>query len=120
MCHFTNNTEFRFTAKAGEEIRLIVAMFLLPSATVVVERLCFHRCLSVHRREGVHPQGRHPPEMATVADGTHPTGMHSCWNYISAVKVRRWWHCNGVNSIAFSIFMVDNFILDNHCHCLLI
>ena len=25
------------------------------------------------------PLGRHPPpEMATAADGTHPTGMHSC------------------------------------------
>ena len=49
-------------------------------------------CDSVHR-EGVHPLsladtplgqtrpvGRHPsPEqMATAADGTHPTGMHSC------------------------------------------
>ena len=20
-----------------------------------------------------------PPETATAADGTHPTGMHSCW-----------------------------------------
>ena len=25
------------------------------------------------------PQGADPPETATVADGTHPTGMHSCW-----------------------------------------
>ena len=24
------------------------------------------------------PLGRHPHEMATAADGTHPTGMHSC------------------------------------------
>ena len=29
---------------------------------------------------GVHPLGRHPPpqQMATAADGTQPTGMHSC------------------------------------------
>ena len=30
----------------------------------------------------VHPPGRHPPPLrdtATAADGTHPTGMHSCW-----------------------------------------
>ena len=34
---------------------------------------------------GRHPPGRHPPgrhphpgQMATAADGTHPTGMHSC------------------------------------------
>ena len=47
---------------------------------------------SVHRRGGVHPPGRPPPppeqtppqappppqETATAADGTHPTGMHSC------------------------------------------
>ena len=47
---------------------------------------------SVHRRGGVHPQGRHPPpppektplrhppsQTATAADDTHPTGMHSCY-----------------------------------------
>ena len=33
----------------------------LPSATVVAERLCFHRCLSP-QGGGVHsPPGRHPP-----------------------------------------------------------
>ena len=27
------------------------------------------------------PQSRHPPQQtATVADGTHPTGMHSCFS----------------------------------------
>ena len=52
----------------------------LPFATVVAERLCCHRCLSVHRGEVYTPlPGRHPlPEMATAAEGTHPTGMHSC------------------------------------------
>ena len=50
--------------------------------------------MSVHRGEGVHPLGRQspgtprppgtqlpprqtPPQVATAADGTHPTGMHS-------------------------------------------
>ena len=29
---------------------------------------------------GRHPLGRHPPHpAATAADGTHPTGMLSCW-----------------------------------------
>ena len=34
---------------------------------------------SMHR--GRHPpEGRHSPgQMATAADGTHPTGMHSCY-----------------------------------------
>ena len=56
----------------------------LPSATVFVERLCFHRCPSTggvytpHQAEGKHPRpGRHPsPELATAADGTV---MHSCF-----------------------------------------
>ena len=37
---------------------------------------------------GRHPPSRHPPwadtppqQMATTAEGTHPTGMHSCFNY---------------------------------------
>ena len=57
-------------------------------------KVMFYRCLSVHMGGrctsplGRHPQGRpprqntpqaiHPPETATAADGTHPTGMHSC------------------------------------------
>ena len=72
---------------------------LLPSATKL-RRLCFYTCVSVHGggvgsvHAGIppprsrHPLGsRHPPhppsrrlllQTATVADGTHPTGMHSC------------------------------------------
>ena len=72
---------------------------LLPFATVVEERLCFYRCLSVRmgrctplrktplpgrRPPGRHPLGRHTPgqtpQMTTAADGTHPTGMHSCYS----------------------------------------
>ena len=71
-------------------------IYLLPSATVVAERLCFHRCLSVHRGRGSvldrHPSGRqtapwadNPPGRQTPprqtpsppANGTHRTGMHS-------------------------------------------
>ena len=70
---------------------------LLPSATKL-RRLCFYTCVSVHRGvwlsarwdttppppqeqappppgAGTHPT---PKQTATVADGTHPTGMHSC------------------------------------------
>ena len=72
----------------------------LPSATVVAERLCFHKRLSAHRGEvytpwadtpfprQIPPPTRQTPppwpdttpnhETATSADGTHPTGMHSC------------------------------------------
>ena len=77
----------------------------LPSATKL-RRLCFYTCLSVHRGSvSVHaripppgnrhpPPSRHPPrsrppwtrhpprQTATAADGTHPTGMHSCFSDI--------------------------------------
>ena len=34
-----------------------------------------------------HPRDRHPPQQtATVADGTHPTGMHSFYKFVSARK----------------------------------
>ena len=82
-------------------IYLLFAEFVtsLPSATVVAERLCFHKHLSFCP-QGVWgrctppladtppgqtpppprqtPPGRHPPETATAVDGTHPTRMHSC------------------------------------------
>ena len=68
-------------------------MTSLPSATVIVERLCFHRYLSVHRGADTPPgqtplAGKHhppPPKMATAADGTHPTGMHSGFKKISVM-----------------------------------
>ena len=52
-------------------------------ATVVTERLCFHKRLSFCPQGGPgrHPRADIPPsppqETATAADGTHPTGMHS-------------------------------------------
>ena len=55
----------------------------LPSATVVAERLCFHRCLSVHRGGGVHtPLGRHPLGRHTPP-GRHPPGGHCSGRYAS-------------------------------------
>ena len=45
---------FQFLAKF---VVVFIACFgcpSLPSATVVQERLCFHRCLSVHRRGEVY------------------------------------------------------------------
>ena len=66
-----------------KDIGLRGAKILLPPATVV------NRCLSVHGGEvdtpipsGRHPTSRQtpPPKMATVVDGTHPTGMHSCYH----------------------------------------
>ena len=30
-----------------------------------------------------------PPQMATAADGTHPTGMHSCYKNLGVYKIER-------------------------------
>ena len=79
---------------------------LLPSANEVAEKYCFHKSVSrilptgrVHTSPmgrhpwadtslGRHPLGRPPPhQTATSADGTHPTGMHSCCDII--VKQQR-------------------------------
>ena len=94
---FTLSVNNRFRASASR-------LTSLPSATML-RRLCFYRCLSVHRGgclvwggawyPGVpgprgmpgpggglvsqHALRQTPPgETATAADGTHPTGMHSC------------------------------------------
>ena len=62
-------------------VRPCYGPFIVTVRNIVAARLCFHRHLGfcswreVHW--GRHPPGRHPP-MATAADGTHPTGMHSC------------------------------------------
>ena len=61
-------------------------IYLLPPANVVCEGYVFTPvCHSVHRvrvSASVH-DGMHSAQcidMATAADGTHPTGMHSCLN----------------------------------------
>ena len=60
-----------------------LCMNLLPFATKL-RRLCFTPfCHSVHRGVSAFwdtpPGPGTPPRLtATVADGTHPTGMHSC------------------------------------------
>ena len=58
---------------------LIMSRYL-PSATLVEERLCFHRCLSTgvtctsltdtHHQADTHPLGRHPPRQ--TPPGRHP------------------------------------------------
>ena len=101
---------------ASGQLAFDLKAFLLPSATKL-RRLCFYKCVSVHRGGGGvpeqvpppgtrhtpprtrhttpgpdthpdqvhHPPGTTPPEQvpprdtATAADGTHPTGMHSCF-----------------------------------------
>ena len=84
-----NRLEWQYT-----KLRKWGRLRLLPSANEVAERLCFYTCLSFcPRGRGCLPQcmlgytpqadtplGRHPlQQTTTAADGTHPTGMHSCF-----------------------------------------
>ena len=94
---------------------LLCYFLLLPSATKL-RRLCFYRRLSVNRGGclvpgGSGPEGgclasggvgvpacteaRPPPpgEPATAADGTHPTGMYSCFFIKTTTKqnIRNHW-----------------------------
>ena len=62
----------------------IYTQYIITVRNILAARLCFHRPLILFTGAGV--CGNHPPpadsspplEMATAADGTHPTGMHSC------------------------------------------
>ena len=49
--------------------------YLLPSATVVVERLCFHRCLSVHKG-GCAPPGQADPQPDRTPSPARQTCPH--------------------------------------------
>ena len=71
--------------------KVFFSHLLLPSATVVCWKVVFSQvCVknSVHRvgctpSPRRHPRGNNPPpETATAADGTHPTGINSCLIYI--------------------------------------
>ena len=63
----------------------------LPSATGYGKVMFLHVSVILSTRRwgmaGRHPiLGRHPhPETASAADGTHPTGMHSCQASISTL-----------------------------------
>ena len=65
-------------------------LLFLPSATVVVERECFHKHVSrILSTGGCTPPRQTPPspETASAVDGTHPTGMHSCWWYLNELRI---------------------------------
>ena len=82
-------------------VRILLECFLVIIRNIVAARSCFHKHLSFcSQGEGVpgqtppgrnspwqttpppHPPGRPPPtqQTATAVDGTHPAGMHSCYN----------------------------------------
>ena len=74
-------------------------LHFLPSTNEVCEGYVFAPvCHSVHGggvsvsvHAGIHPSpsSRHPPpqQTATAADGTHPTGMHSCIYFVLSCHI---------------------------------
>ena len=109
----------------------------LPSATKL-RRLCFYTCLSVHGGEvclsacwdtlppdqtsrdkkppsplpGIPPQPDNPQQMATAADGTHPTGMHSRF-LIKIVTVNMRFYDNLISMYSTTTTAsMSNFIID--------
>ena len=72
-------------------VRCHYQMVIVTVRNVVAERLCFHRRLPFCSHGGCVPActgadtpredtpRQTPPPTATAADGTHPTGMHSCY-----------------------------------------
>ena len=62
---------------------------------------------------GRHPPGRHPPlpEMATAADGTHPTGMHFCVVLCFPLSV----FCNILKFNSIYIRCIFNFRREGGC-----
>ena len=111
-CSAFNQFQFKFFrnyAKSG----------IVTVRKVAAERSCFPRCLSVYRAVGIHPPwadtplgrypskadilrvdtpvGRPPPhQTATAADGTYPTGTHTC-----CVSVQFYFHV--LTSLVISI-----------------
>ena len=64
----------------------------IPARKRSLRRLCFYRCVSVHRGDGEPPRDGDPPGWRTppgwrlpslgqCAGGTHPTRMHSCFHF---------------------------------------
>ena len=65
--------------------------YLLPSATTVAERLCFHRCLSTRQKADPRPMVRHlPPPPADRRDGHCSRRYASYWNAFLLRMDSRW------------------------------
>ena len=54
------------------------------------------------------PRSRPPGETATAADGTHPTGMHSCVKLFLDGDGRNTWYGTNVQSFLASVITVLN------------
>ena len=94
ICYLTHKWRKRINNWKTLQIRINLSSTLLGPANGVWGKVMFlHPCVILFTGRGGdgvqppyrktpprhrHPLGRHPPETATEAGGTHPTGMHSC------------------------------------------
>ena len=106
---------FRLSDTDQSFIFLLLFFDLLPSATVVAERLCFHRCLSVQRDGlGVHLPplpGRHPlwqtPRRAHTPCQADPPDKHP-----QADTIPRDDYCSGLYAPYWNAFLFSKMFLD--------
>ena len=88
-------------------IRNEVAKVMFLQASVCPQGGCLPQCVLGYppRADSPRPGSRHPHgadtppprETATAADGTHPTGMHSC----SPIKIITWWSFRFILGVVF-------------------
>ena len=76
--HFVCDPVFHPRAK---QTKLIVTVRNSSCGKVVFTGVCLSKGGGAHPPPGQTPSP--PPEMAAAADGTHPTGMHSCFENVS-------------------------------------
>ena len=82
------------------------------------QRLCFHRCLSVHRgvsaplHTGIHPLDRHPTGRHPPDQRQTPPLCSACWDTVNKRAVRIPLECILVN---FVLVKVHSFV--GCCHC---
>ena len=84
-----------------------VAWFL-PSATVVAERLCFHRCLFVHSGGGVNLSGQtHTPQADTPRVDTPQADTPHLDNPQADNSPPRDGHCSGQYASYWNAFLYE-------------
>ena len=89
-------------------------LFFLPSATVVAERLCFHKHLSFCPGGGVHHHTGQTPPPADTPLGRHPPGRHSLGQTLSPRQTSPWTdtplqdgHCSGWYTSYWNAFVFN-------------
>ena len=99
ICHQIFNP--LFPSLADQYLISYTCISFLPSATVVAERLCCYRYMSVHSGEVYNPPGRHPP-------GQTPTPLAETPLLWSDPPPRDG-HCSGRYASYWNALLLENF-----------